>query len=416
MLSFPQSLSGNPFFAISRDPNNGLVTGTSLDNVTDSWTFNGFGESTNYQASYNGSSLMTVQYTRDKLGRITHKTETVGGMTHVYGYFYDTAGRLTDVEKDGMPLSHYDYDLNGNRLSHNGITATYDNQDRLVDYGNEVYTYTDNGELAGKTGPSGTTEYGYDAFGNLVTVILPDDSVIEYVIDGENRKVGKKINGVLVQGLLYEGQLRPVAELDGEGNIVSRFVYGMHINVPDYLIKNGVTYRIITDHLGSPRMVADAATGLIVQRIDYDEFGNIVYDSNPGFQPFGFAGGLYDQHTKLMRFGARDYDAYVGKWTSKDPIRFAGGDSNLFGYVANNPVNWSDPEGTNVIAAIRAMLYKYADKIPAIKDAVEFILDEIWGDGRPGYKDITTNTWDAYKKGVENNREIQFSPDVRRCH
>jgi YD repeat-containing protein len=256
MLSFPQSLSGNPFFAISRDPNNGLVTGTSLDNVTDSWTFNGFGESTNYQASYNGSSLMTVQYTRDKLGRITHKTETVGGMTHVYGYFYDLAGRLTDVEKDGLPISHYEYDLNGNRLSHNGTAATYDNQDRLVVYGDNVYAYTDNGELAGKTGPDGTTQYGYDAFGNLVAVVLPDSSVIEYVVDGENRRIGKKINGVLVQGFLYEGLLRPVAEFDGEGSIVSRFVYGTQINVPDYMIKDGVTYRIITDHLGSPRMVA----------------------------------------------------------------------------------------------------------------------------------------------------------------
>ncbi|MDH5679538.1 MAG: RHS repeat-associated core domain-containing protein, partial [Nitrospinota bacterium] len=46
----------------------------------------------------------------------------------------------------------------------------------------------------------------------------------------------------------------------------------------------------------------------------------MVSDTNPGFQPFGFAGGLYDQHTKLTRFGARDYDAHAGRWTSKDPI------------------------------------------------------------------------------------------------
>lgn len=41
----------------------------------------------------------------------------------------------------------------------------------------------------------------------------------------------------------------------------------------------------------------------------------------------------------------RDYDASVGRWTSKDPIRFDGGDTNLFGYVANDPVNFIDPEG-----------------------------------------------------------------------
>jgi RHS repeat-associated protein len=338
-------LTGAGDLSITRDPDNGLLLGTTLGNVTDTWTYNGFGESTNYQASYNGSPLMSIQYTRDKLGRITHKTETVGGMTHVYGYFYDTAGRLTDVEKDGMPISHYDYDLNGNRLSHNGVTASYDNQDRMVAYSNNAYTYTDNGELSSKTGSDGTTQYGYDAFGNLVTAIRPDGSVIEYVMDGQNRRVGKKIDDVLIQGLLYEDQLRPVAELDGEGNIVARFVYGTQINVPDYMIKDGVTYRIITDHLGSPRMVVDAATGLVVQRMDYDEFGRVINDTNPGFQPFGFAGGIYDRHTNLVRFGARDYDPLTGKWTAKDPIRFEGGDSNLFGYTGSDPVNYTDPEG-----------------------------------------------------------------------
>ena len=54
-------------------------------------------------------------------------------------------------------------------------------------------------------------------------------------------------------------------------------------------------------------------------------------DTNPGFQPFGFGGGLYDQDTKLLRFGARDYNPVNGRWTAKDPILFAGGDTNLYG-------------------------------------------------------------------------------------
>ena len=78
---------------------------------------------------------------------------------------------------------------------------------------------------------------------------------------------------------------------------------------------------------------------------DYDEYGIIVSDTNPGFQPFAFAGGIYDQHTKLTRFGARDYDAFTGRWTAKDPIGFSGGDMNLYGYVSNNPVQMGDPAG-----------------------------------------------------------------------
>jgi RHS repeat-associated protein len=111
------------------------------------------------------------------------------------------------------------------------------------------------------------------------------------------------------------------------------------------MIKSGVTYRILSDHLGSPRLVIDTATGTIAQQMDYDEFGIVTNDTNPGFQPFGFAGGLYDQQTKLVRFGARDYDPQIGRWTAKDPILFAGGDTNLYGYVLNDPINFIDPNG-----------------------------------------------------------------------
>jgi RHS repeat-associated protein len=92
------------------------------------------------------------------------------------------------------------------------------------------------------------------------------------------------------------------------------------------------------------RLVVNTSTGAIAQRIDYDEFGNITQDTNPGFQPFGFAGGLYDADTGLTRFGARDYDAQIGRWTTKDPIRFGGG-QNLYGYVLNDPVNLVDLAG-----------------------------------------------------------------------
>jgi RHS repeat-associated protein len=143
--------------------------------------------------------------------------------------------------------------------------------------------------------------------------------------------------------------------LDGTGTVVSRFVYGTKLNAPEYMSRGGVTYRIVTDHLGSPRLVVDTATGAIAQRIDYDEFGQILLDSNPGFQPFGFAGGLYDQHTGLTRFGARDYDPFTGRWTTKDPIRFTGANTNLYAYVRNAPLGAIDPFGLISSAAeIRA--------------------------------------------------------------
>jgi len=84
----------------------------------------------------------------------------------------------------------------------------------------------------------------------------------------------------------------------------------------------------------------------VIKRIEYDTFGNIISDSNAAFAvPFGFAGGLYDRNTKLVRFGYRDYDPDTGRWTAKDPILFAGGDTDLYGYCLNDPVNLTDPSG-----------------------------------------------------------------------
>jgi len=203
---------------------------------------------------------------------------------------------------------------------------------------------TANGELATQSVGLQKTTYQYDILGNLVSVTLPNGKIITYVVDAEERRVGKKVNGALMEGFLYDGD-RIVAQMNASNAVVSQFVYGSSFTTPDYMVSGGTTYRIVTDQLGSPRLVVNTATGAIAERIDYDEFGNVLNDTNPGFQPFGFAGGLYDQDTKLVRFGARDYDPTTGRWTAKDPTLFAGGDANLYGYVMNDPVNRIDPTG-----------------------------------------------------------------------
>jgi RHS repeat-associated protein len=115
--------------------------------------------------------------------------------------------------------------------------------------------------------------------------------------------------------------------------------------MPVAMTSGGIRYYLAYDQVGSLIAVADGS-GSMVKRITYDSFGNVLEDSNPGFSlPFGFAGGLFDRDTSLLRFGYRDYDPEVGRWTAKDPIGFNGGDTDLYGYVVNNPVNLSDPNG-----------------------------------------------------------------------
>jgi RHS repeat-associated protein len=339
--------------SIARDPANGIVTGTTLGSVSTTRTPSPFGELAATSASAGGSALFTTSYTRDKLGRISQLVETVQGATSTWDYEYTAAGQLYRVKLDGSQVAEYGYDLNGNRLSATdelGATtaATYDAQDRILTRGTTSFTHSLNGELATKSMPGvGTASYSYDVFGNLTGATLPDGRVVEYLLDGRYRRVGKKVGGTLVGGWLYSGR-RVVAELDGSGAVVSRFVWGTRRTVPEYFVKGGNTYRILADHLGSPRLVVDATTGAVVQRMDFDEWGRVVQDTSPGFQPFGFAGGLYDRDTGLVRFGARDYDPETGRWTTKDPILLSGRDLNVFAYAGDDPVNNVDPSGLRI--------------------------------------------------------------------
>jgi RHS repeat-associated protein len=88
-------------------------------------------------------------------------------------------------------------------------------------------------------------------------------------------------------------------------------------------------------------------TATVAQTLDYDEFGRVLQDIAPGFQPFGYVGGLYDPNTGLVRFGFCDYDPDTGRWMARDPILFARGGLNLCGYVAIDRVNLIDPQGTD---------------------------------------------------------------------
>jgi RHS repeat-associated protein len=337
---------------LKRSAQTGFLERDSAGTVLGVWAYDPKGALASYAASAGGTALFQASYVRDSLSRITQLTEMVQGATRVIAFTYDSAGRLETVRRDGTLAASYRYDGNGNRLdvtTPNGVvTGGYDAQDRLTSYGTATYAYTANGELREKVVGTDTTRYAYDALGNLVHVRLPAGTVIDYVIDGQNRRIGKKVDGVLVQGLLYQSQLAPVAELDGAGQVVSRFVYATRGNVPDYLVKGGQTYRLVLDHLGSVRLVMNAADGTVVQRIDYDEFGQVTQNTNPGYQPFGYAGGLRDEQTGLVRFGRRDYDPTTGRWTAKDPVGFKGGQANLYTYALGNPVRYLDPDGLDI--------------------------------------------------------------------
>ncbi|NJM09960.1 MAG: hypothetical protein HC883_03465 [Bdellovibrionaceae bacterium] len=128
---------------ITRDPGTGLVKGSTAGLVTDSYTYNQFGEIISYQVG----NLFAYSLVRDDSGRITQKTETIEGVTTVFEYTFNDAGWLTMVKENGAVARTYGYDANGNRTSLNSnfdyqfgsriasVTSsnpTYNSQDQIL--------------------------------------------------------------------------------------------------------------------------------------------------------------------------------------------------------------------------------------------------------------------------------------------
>jgi RHS repeat-associated protein len=377
----PDSLyvgTSSPAFNVTRDVAgsslDGLPHSATLGTVTESWTYDAFGVVSSYTVQ---TSDGTVEYAmssvgvgtsivRDALGRITFMNELVNGAAHTWTISYDSRGRLETVNRDST-TSTYGYDPNGNLTTINGAPfGTFDAQDRMVSFtppGGDPWTlaYTNNGDLTAKESAVQAYAFAYDLSSNLrnAQATGPTTATIDYVIDGANRRIGKAVTNAsttIQDGLLYDEQRRVIAELDGSNNVLSTFVYGLKPNVPDYMVRGGTTYRIVSDWRGDVRLVLDTTktgTAAVVQQIDYDEWGNVTNLVDPActaggtelcFQPFGFAGGIWEPATGLVRFGARDYDPLARRWVSKDPIRFDGG-LDLYVYSENDPVNSIDPTG-----------------------------------------------------------------------
>ncbi|MEZ4328225.1 MAG: RHS repeat-associated core domain-containing protein [Polyangiales bacterium] len=119
----------------------------------------------------------------------------------------------------------------------------------------------------------------------------------------------------------------------------------------------GDVYRVVSDHLGSVRILVNATTGAVVERYDYDAWGRVTFESGDhSLHPFGYAGGLYDADTGLVRFGVRDYDADTGRWTAPEPLGFAA-ETNWYRYASGDPVNFVDPSGELPVLALGAVAF-----------------------------------------------------------
>ena len=274
------------------DPASGVISKQALASLTTTITRDSFGQITSTVTTSGSSSVFEQRFVHDPDGRIVQIDETMRGKTASITFAYDADGRLVSETSAGSSRT-YTYSADGNLLSASNLKFVYDAAGRLMRAGSTTFTYSAGGSLASRKGPEGTTRYTYDERGVLVSVVLPGGKRIDYVTDAIGRRIGKRVNGALVDGMLWSGNV-PVAQLDGSGAVFSRFVYDADGRLAEVL-HGGKSYRVLTDPNGSVRLVVDATDGTIAQRIDYDAYGNAIANTNPGFQPFGFGGGVFDR-------------------------------------------------------------------------------------------------------------------------
>jgi len=172
----------------------------------------------------------------------------------------------------------YSYDLNGNRTAvrqgQSYTAATYNahdqleetfldlNEDGIKDPSEDQiagYEYTAKGDLRSKTGAAAAS-YTYNALGSLTKVVQATETT-RYLINGQGQRVvvqrgPSEEDLTMERGLVYLGALTPIAETNAQGEITRHFAYAGEGHTPSLMVEQGeFTYRIITDHLGSPRYV-----------------------------------------------------------------------------------------------------------------------------------------------------------------
>ena len=291
-----------------------------------------------------------------------------------FRYSYDSVGQIENAQNTSYPgwdlgvAKPVDYDPNGNfqTLTRGGVARQYEyvpGTQRVQAVSNPVdgsvlarYEYDDNGNaIQCSTVPSEfsaahdlTIEYDPGTkMTTRITDAAAEGATLSFHYGGQNQRVLKEVQqgGESPERKLYVRGISayPLVELTtGGATTPVLYVYG-----PGGLVamrRNGTTYGLVKDHLGSVRAVLDPQAQ-VVASYDYLTFGALamVNEPEPGFMPYLFTGQEYDWEVGLYNYRARFYSGELGRFIAIDPERQF---FSPYIYTSNNPVLYIDPTGS----------------------------------------------------------------------
>jgi len=246
--------------------------------------------------------------------------------------------------KPGQVQSTYDYNAAGERISVGGTwartlqpaalaNATYNEANQQLTFGQQTLTYDLNGSLTS----DGQNTYTWNARNQLAAITGPTPS--SFVYDRFGRRSKKTISGTTTD-FLYDG-LNAVQEKTGA--TTADLLVGLSVDERFMRSDPTETRYLVVDALGSTVALADGS-GTIQTPYTYEAFGATATGGASSMNQYGYTGRENDG-AGFYYYRARFYHAGLQRFISEDPIGFAGGDMNLYSYLANAPSSGIDPMG-----------------------------------------------------------------------
>ena len=309
--------------------------------------------------SGNESTVRGYKFTYDGLDRMLNATygETASISTNANRFSenvtgYDKNGNIKSLQRYGQTgasayglLDNLTYTLTGNQLScvEDAVsTAAYGTNTAFVNGTSTAgeYAYDANGNLT-KDLNKGITDIQYNVLNLPSTVSFSDGSTITYTYgaDGTKLRTVHKIGSTTTTtdycgNVIYENGTQKLL-LTEEGYINLTGTQQYH-----YYLK---------DHQGNNRVVINQS-GTVEETNHYYPFGG-VFGTTGNTQPYKYNGKEFDTKKGLnwYDYGARYYDAALGRFTTVDPSSENYYAFNPYSYCVNNPIKYIDPDGKDFI-------------------------------------------------------------------